>query len=519
MPAPIGSVEELAAETAALYAGLPDIVDPVSLERVLAGLVAFSHADRPGLAAALQPLLARYHWISPGSPHRAHDHELTPLRELNLIIGAAVAPAEGLATDRLNYQRHCGRGELPGPQAALMSRMDEIAFGVSDAPRPLLVSVPSISTGLLEPGELLSRLRRAAGEGWEPWPVDLMQALMRLPRDRDPATAARAASLGTPAGLALARRLSAGAPDPAVVAEVRVLRWSATYAPVLTRIISFEPAAVSDVLDTRDVTVTQTANQLILATVWSAGPGQPGSSDHTGIPDSAGDHRDPCELVGELTEPERSIDRSWHPAAMMGYETGWVSCWPMLLPSHRDVIAAHVAPYLLMLVGQSRGAGTLLPALARADGPAGPGMHLALGYGLAARDRDDRAAAADALITLAARGQLDGAAFGTQLGVLVARGHVQLSRVVPGLRELSRAGAQDRVWSAIAAMLPQILPPEVGQPPQRAGELLALGVDVAQAIRPAAALSCVDEIAARRGSSQLVVQARRLRDALSPSRR
>jgi hypothetical protein len=67
-------------------------------------------------------------------------------------------------------------------------------------------------------------------------------------------------------------------------------------------------------------------------------------------------------------------------------------------------------------------------------------------------------------------------------------------------------------------MLPQILPPAADQPPQRSGELIALGVDVAQVVRPAAALACVDELAARRGSSQLAVQARRLRDALQLSR-
>jgi hypothetical protein len=67
----------------------------------------------------------------------------------------------------------------------------------------------------------------------------------------------------------------------------------------------------------------------------------------------------------------------------------------------------------------------------------------------------------------------------------------------------------------VAAMLPQILPPMASQPPQRAGELIALGVELAQALRPASTLPCVDQLAARRGSSQLIIQARRLRDALA----
>jgi hypothetical protein len=503
MPAPIGSAEELAAEIGALYARVTDELDPVSLERVLAGLVAFSHEDRPALAAALQPLLARYQWIEPGSPHRDRDHHLALLGELDLIIGAAVVPPEASASGGLSYPRHWGWGELPGPQAALMTRMHEIAAGIWEAPRPLLVSTPSISTGLIDPGELLSRLRRAANEGWEPWPVDLMQAMLRLPRDPDPATAASAAALRTPAGTALARRLSAGVSDPDVTAADRTFQRRRTvYSPMIARVIGQGPETVTEVLDTPHVTVTETGEQMMLATVRSAaGPG---------------DASDPCQLVGELAEPERWL-QSGHPELMVGYEASWLSCWPMVLPANRDVIAAHLVPYVHMAVRGGRGGGVAMAGLAAADGPAGAGMHLALGYGLGAQDQAGRAAAADALITLAARGQLDGETFGRKLGFLVAWQHLQLGRVVPELRELARAGAQAAVWSLVAAALPLILPPAVDQPPQRAGDLIELGVEVAQVVRPTAELPCVGELAARRGSSQLIVQARRLRDALAPA--
>jgi hypothetical protein len=210
MPPPIGSVEELAAEISALYAAIPDRHDPVSLERVLAGLVSCGVADRAALAAALQPVLARYGWIRPGRPHRrAQEHDVI-YGPLDLIVGAAGCPPEGPANARLpGYPEYGGRGRLPGPYAGLMARMYEIAIGVCYAPRPLLVSAPSTVTGMIEPGELLSRLQRAAAEGWQPWPLDLAQSLLRLPRDPDPAVAARAAGLGTPAGIALAQRLSA----------------------------------------------------------------------------------------------------------------------------------------------------------------------------------------------------------------------------------------------------------------------------------------------------------------------
>jgi len=509
MPPPVGSAEELAAEISALYAAIPDGHDPVSLERVLAGLVSCGAAGQAALAAALQPVLARYGWIQPGRPRlRAEEHQVI-YGPLDLIVGAAVCPPEGPANGRLPaYPEYGGRDRLPGPYAGLMARMYEIAVGVCYAPRPLLVSAPSTMTGLIEPGELLSRLQRAAAEGWEPWPLDLGQALLRLPRDPDPATAARAAGLGTPAGTALARRLTAGAADPEVTVAPRsalLMRLPQSPGVIVNRLTAAQAAAVQEHQGGRRVTIAD--EDVILATVRSSSP-EPGRAG------------DPCELAGDLPEPELWLEGArFYDNQMRGYAAGWMSCWPMMLPAHRDVIAAHMVPLLLKRVGEGRGGGGVLPALARADGPVGAGMHLALAYGLGARDQGDRTAAADALVILAARGQLDGEALGRQLGFLVARGTVSLTRVLPGLREVARAGALAPVWPLVAAMLPQILPPAVSQPPQRAAELIALGVEAAQAIRPAATLPCLAALAAGQGSSQLAVQARRLRDALAAAQR
>jgi len=505
MPPPIGSVEELAAEISALYAAIPGRHDPVSLERVLAGLVSCGDADRPALAAALQPVLARYGWIRPGQPHRRPQEHDVIYGPLDLIVGAAVCPPERPANGRLpGYPEYGGRDRLPGPYAWLMARMYEIAIGVCYAPRPLLVSAPSTVTGMIEPGELLSRLHRAAAEGWQPWPLDLAQSLLRLPRDPDPAAAARATDLGTPAGIALARRLSAGAPDPEVTVAPRnglLMRLPHSPHVIVNRLTAAQAAAVQERRGGRRVTIAD--EDMILATVRSSSP-------RLG---------DPCELAGDLPRPELWLEgERFYDNQMRGYAPGWVSCWPMVLPGHRDVIAAHLVPLLLKRVGEGRGGGAVLPALAGADGPVGAGMHLALAYGLGARDQGDRAAAADALVILAARGQLDGHAFGQQLGFLAARQTVPLARVLPGLREVARAGALAPVWSLVEAMLPQVLPPAVSQPPHRAAELITLGVEAAQVIRPAATLPGLNALAARPGSSQLVAAARRLSDALAAAR-
>jgi hypothetical protein len=483
LPPPISSPEELAALVAALHVSPPDSIDPVDLERALAGLAAICHASRPALAVALEPFLARHPYIIPGHPVRAPTDMWPGFdegHELAAIIAAAVVttartgrfPDVAAVAGGPAWQERLDDEQRPGPQRWLLRRLHEIAIGLAYAPRPLLLSTPTSSTGLIEPDALLCRVRRAADEGWEPWPLDLAQALARLPRDPDPVAAARAAAIGSPAAAALAARLSAGTPaDPGVtvvLCEVRPSRYSWDSAPV------------------------RAASGRILAEVHSSAPDEPG---------------DPCGLAGELPAPQQ-----WP----HGYadQNSWLSCWPAVLPAHRDVVAAHLVPHLYARTIQGRDAGALLPSLARTDGPVGPGLNLALGYGLAARDQAGRSAAVDAMTTLAGRGQLDGAALGGQIGALAACGQLALGRLVPGLRDVAGAGAQAQVWSLVAAALPCLLPPTVESPPQRIADLIALGVDLAQSLRPAQRLPCLEPVAARRGSSQLILQARRLRQAL-----
>ena len=483
---PIGSPEELAAEVASLHSslslrtGFPGRLDPIRLERVLAGLVAISWTDRAALASALDRFLARNHpYFIPGHAARLPEGPWPPVwyGEWFAIIKAAVIPAwrrpdgrhqAGQAPGQTPWQPLLRGAGLEGPQAGLMLRLNEIATGISYSPRPLLLSTPTTVSGLIDPAELVARMRRAAADGLEPWPVDVEQALVRLPRAPDPVAAAGARKIGTPQALTVAARLSAGSPpDPEVVSELRTLTEARSSAARRGR---------------------------LLAVVRSRSPGQPG---------------DPATLTGELDTPE-----SWHEYL---HRTCWMSCWPLMLPAHRDVAAAHLVPHLSSWAGHGRSGMRLLPMLAAAEGPVGDGMNLAIAYGLGASDRADRAAAVDALITVAAQGQLDGAALGRHVGALTARGDLLLNRVVPGLRDAANAGASDQAWALVAAALPQLLPPAVAAPPQRLAALVELGVDLAETCRPAASLPSLERLAAQHGPSQLVTQARRLQLALSRS--
>jgi hypothetical protein len=482
MPPPIDSAEELVAEIGSLFTGILDDIDPVALERVLAGMVSIAYTDRDGLHEVLAPQAARHHWIPQhdmASMAIAADRFVNEYSEFVGILiaalqlpvappGAPYPPADDATRE---WEALVDKWFMPGPQRAITRRLHEIAVGINRAPRPILLATPTGSTGLIEPAELARRLRRAADEGWEPWPADLAQALLRLPRTPDPAAAAQAAELGTPAGALLAQRLTAGnAVDP----------------PVTAGLLGSEQRTMFG----REEIVTV---HHVTATVNPCSPAVAG---------------DPTAFAGALPRPQR-----W----AFGYEqqARMLAAWPMMLPAHREVMAVHLVPQFFERTRSGRGDGGLLVALAEADGPVGPALGLALTYGLAARETADRNAAVDALLILAGRGELDGALFGPNFGLLVGRGELPLNRVAPALRELANAGAGPQLWAMLAAALPYTLPPAVDKPANRLADLLALGVELAGQTGDRKPMPELDSLADRKGSSQLVVQARRLREILA----
>lgn len=202
-----------------------------------------------------------------------------------------------------------------------------------------------------------------------------------------------------------------------------------------------------------------------------------------------------------LEEPEQFLREhdEWGPL---------VDWWPSLLPAHREVVAAHLVPHLRSRTESKGNDGPLLPMLAEAHGPAGPALHLALCYGLGAELVVNRACAVDAVLVLAARDQLDGVTLGDLLGQVLDRGDVVMSRVVPGLRDAARSGAARQVWDALSTALPRLWTHN------RVADVVELAVEVAQQVKPGGEVEGLAEVAARKGSSKAVVQARRLAAAL-----
>jgi hypothetical protein len=436
-PPGIDSLADLVAAVTSLEVAMRRraMVDPVTFERVLAGVVDLSYRDRSAFREAFRKTSV----VPSGQDGEEVRWDLwsdwvTELGALRLALFVAGLPttatsatafpdpATGAAGDgwqRLIDQVYGGTERPP----MLLLRVREISVGVHHAPRPMLVATPTEATGLLDPEVLLARLNTAANEGWEPWPYDLTQALLRLPPADAGSLAGRAAALGTAAGARLAQWLT-------------------------------------------DASGNQVADLLPLL------------AGHRGIG--------------------------------FGFSVTFKLCWPMVLPAHRELVARQTGRYLF-----HRGAGgRLVRALAESDGPVGESMVRALVCGCGAVRAVDRTATVDALIMLATRGQLDGTALGRCVAdLVVSTDWPPLNRLVPCLRGLAGTAAS-QVWDAVTAALPPLLDPATGRPKPGLADLIALGVELALRLRPATEIPYLAEMAARRGSSRQVTEARRLAAAL-----
>ncbi|MEV6349180.1 DUF6493 family protein [Actinoplanes sp. NPDC051851] len=479
MPAPIASAAELAEEVVTL------VHEPsaVGWERVLAALVALYAAGRQAdLAAALQPVLDRY----PGD-----FEENTWNRDaVTMMLGEVIRAASGAPQHRnvTNWMQRSLRtawqeGRRGGtdsmfsakPDGVLAVRVAEVAIQLTASMVPMTVATPTHVTGSLDAAELLARLRRAEAEGWQPWPFDFEQALLRLPRETDPAVRAGAAALTSPAGRQFAAWIDGGGlPDPVVTrfeqaSDPRKRHWETE--PQRRVVAALRPARDGGLrLERQLVTLTPDAE-----------------------PDNWPD--DFADRAGVLA---------------------------MVLPHHREFAAAWALPELAAQADEDkRDGGTLLPVIAELGGPAGPALALAVAYAFGARHDANRVAALDAFLLLAARGEPSAAATGAtsfpaaagaELGALAAAGLLKLSRAVPALTDAYRAGAAAAMWELLAAALPALL----ATTPRGLPDLLELATQVAGTVGARTAIPGLAGVAARPGGTRVVTEAKRLCTVLGP---
>jgi hypothetical protein len=413
--------------------------DALVLEQTLADLIRAAREDRAALRAALDPIADR--GLPPGL---RHDLPLaTPLRQLHaLTLNIAYCPATARPrSQRFELSRLLERLSLPldrppgmdpyalrGPADILTLRLSELAARIGDPSAVELVSTPTHPSGWIDPEVLCARIAEAEEAGWQPWPVDLDQALLRLPESANAETVRAAHRLASPAGHRLAGWLRGGRPAlPAVAAAVD--REDPNRHPHGARIepLTTFPAPI-------------------------AAPNIPATLIHL-------------------------VRRGWYAPLPLADGSCWTVCWPTLLPNHPDLIAAatmeHAQPSGVH--GGTCRPGTLAP-IARA---------------ITSRSQAERSGGAQALAALAASGHLDGDDFGRTLVEYATRSDRQVLRsAVPALRHALSASsappvreigtttaAAHSIATAILQWLPAVLPPATPQPLPYTSHLLNLAAD------------------------------------------
>ncbi|MEU4534487.1 DUF6493 family protein [Streptosporangium sp. NPDC023825] len=460
MPEPIGSVAEMVPL-------LDDSDDWQAWERLLAGFVALVHRDREGTAAAFKPHLnGRYehlyevrHWNREGMAAdlpggHGHLYGVHPWNRVHQWLIGAACSLTGVAPERGSWRRRLpDTRRLPPPRLFLLHRAAEIQRAVEeDVVPPLLLATPTLTTGHVEAAELVTRLEVIEAAGMKPLAADLQQALLRLPRERDGEAAERAGRLSSAAGRLVARWLSgARLADPVV--EMGWAHPEHGYGEVRPVPSLRAPA--------------------------------------TGLP-----------LVDRMF-----VDSPRHGD---GVQPSW---WPSMFPSHREVAAAYLSRQLghdqwhHMAVRPGH-----LRELARLDGPPGTAVALVLARLLGNPDTPE---AVDVLLTMAGRGDLPAAELGRQAAVLVEYDQIKLVHLTAALESAARQGAHEEVWTAVAAALPALLPRAGERPRHGLTGFVELAATTAAWCRARGAIPEIETMAARRGSSGLLREARRLHGLLT----
>uniref|UniRef100_A0AAU2JLV3 DUF6493 family protein n=1 Tax=Streptomyces sp. NBC_00049 TaxID=2903617 RepID=A0AAU2JLV3_9ACTN len=432
-------------------------------ERSLDVLVRQAHHDRYPLLRALASALGHRH---------TEEIEADRLAGVTVFVATLLGRVPGYSLKPASLRRHRGHEECVqgGLELVVAARVREIGYALlSRHPLPFLLATPTWDTGALEAAELVERLAEYRRSEVRPGPADFGQALLRVRRDdrAAPAAAEAAARLGTAEGDRLAAWLG---PDGEPGAAVR-------------RVVEPDPHA-----HRAWARIGATVPQVAFV-----------SAERPLL------RREFPEAFHWLGRPHEGFTRCYHWA-------GGHAVRAAVLPEDRDTQAAWLLPDVtLAATADDHGGAWMLPHLARLGGPAGTGLHSAVAAGLGGRYPESRRPAVEALLVLAARGELDAPLLGRELAAMVALGTVKPNRLADAARSAAAAGAYATVWAVLAEVLPALLPSTRG-----AGEILAVSAACVERCGAAGPVpEGVTAVAARSGSSRLITEARRLYAALA----
>ncbi|MFF3444403.1 hypothetical protein [Streptosporangium sp. NPDC002721] len=361
--------------------------------------------------------------------------------------------------DRLPDPRH-----VSPPHHALLARCAEVhaALKAGTLP-PYLLATPTLTSGRLDPAELVARLEGYERAGVQALPADLGQALLRLPREVDPEVIDRAGKLTSREGATLARWL-ADRPEPRLRVDWAHANGAYTHdrqkgehAPRLHPRIQMEP----------------TGSALIDALL-----------------------SDPRPWTGEG-------------------DGVYMESWRLTLPSDREAVAMHLLPYLLGIWERPGHFHQYVAALFSQDGPVGEATALLIAVQLAELsmfawpERGRRL-----LLGAAAAGCLPAVECGRQLGLSLRRDVTKPGPVRSALEECARQGAHRQVWEIMTGLLPVYLPGPDERPHSGHTQALSFAIDAARWAGACDPVPAVAEAAARKGTSGFVRAARALHEHL-----
>ncbi|MFF9147992.1 DUF6493 family protein [Streptomyces sp. NPDC014861] len=468
LPGPQGSLEELMED---LLVQQRRSSSAVEFELALDGLVRHAHQDRDGVAERVREAFSEAYWQNTSGPTGDADVDFFRHGPRGLD-GVLAALAGKVRRERIEAGRNqtvpmttCVHGAMEVTQD---TRIWEIAHLIGGGTLPLLLATPTRHTGAIDPLDLVRRLREYADAGLEPAPVDLGHALLRV--RRQDASASRAAeeadALGSEAGTRLAAWLRSGTPLKATV--------------------RFHPRAEAK------------------------GSGRWWLVDRILVE------------MAKRQDFRKEFPKTFHwlgggllPNARRCYHWEHVpERWATLFPADRELLAACLLSSMASAVDgdSARDVAGPLTLLAEGEGQVGRAVALVLAFGLGCRDADDRLRAVDALLVLAARGDLDARQVGRDLAWLLAERSMKPNRLADAARTAAATGAYGTVWTILSEALPTLL--EAEQPMRGLGELLAIAADCVERCGATGELAGLERHASARGTSQLVTQSKRLRNAL-----
>ncbi|WP_431676445.1 DUF6493 family protein [Kitasatospora sp. KL5] len=475
MPPAVTGPYELAERLAALLADHSP--EPAEFEAVLAAAVAEHHRDAPAVAEALAPLAARRGRgrLRPGEL-RSGQAALGCLLDV-LAGGDHGHDPDGYAEELCALPAHLRTAPVL-PALRVFEAVSHLAAHRADhdgsgGPVPVLLATPTGADGALDPAVLADRLDACRAAGAVPWPVDLAQALLRLPPDAVAAAADRARGLGAELPtLALEMPEDFHVQRPDMPERTGPHGWEP---PVAPRIVPC---------------------------------GRPGPDLAAVAPADR-----PAVLLSAV--PDHGESGLFALGGHWAGSPAWLAQLPVQTPWHPESAAAHAVPSLAVQAVDSdgpRGANPVLPLLAEAPGTPGPVCHLALAYGLTAARADHRTAALDALLTMAARGTLRGRDLGGRLAGLWELTVAKPNRFLPVLADAARGGAGPAVWPVLAALIA-----ETAAAPARRGlaDLLTTAAECAAASGIRAGLPALDALTAPVAPRRVRTEAARLREVLA----